>query len=108
LSLADWIKLVMAAARWPAANVPANGQFLRSWKDEHDRKAWLFVGRELAGQRAAMGMSLAHSAKLHGHDPWRYLKDVLERLPTLRTAASTNCCRIDGKPVLPRKPALRL
>jgi transposase len=53
---------------------------LRPWA--MGRKAWLFVGSELAGQRAAMVMSLAHSAKLNGHDPWRYLKDVLERLPT--------------------------
>lgn len=45
------------------------------------RKAWLFAGSELAGQRAAVVMSLVHSAKLHGHDPWIYLKDVLERLP---------------------------
>lgn len=45
------------------------------------RKAWLFAGSELAGQRAAVVMSLVQSAKLHGHDPWAYLKDVLERLP---------------------------
>jgi len=44
------------------------------------RKAWLFAGSELAGQRAAMVMSLVQSAKLHGHDPWVYLKDVLDRL----------------------------
>ena len=37
------------------------------------RKARLFAGSELAGQRAAMVMSLAQSAKLHGHDPWAYL-----------------------------------
>ena len=46
------------------------------------RKAWLFVGSELAGQRAAVVMSLLQSAKLHGHDPWAYLKDVLTRLPS--------------------------
>jgi transposase len=46
------------------------------------RKAWLFVGSELAGQRAAAVMSLVHSARLHGHDPWAYLRDVLQRLPT--------------------------
>jgi len=46
------------------------------------RKAWMFVGSELAGQRAAMVMSLVQSAKLHGHDPWAYLRDVLQRLPT--------------------------
>jgi transposase len=44
------------------------------------RKAWLFCGSELAGQRAAMVMSLVQSAKLNGQDPWAYLKDVLERL----------------------------
>ena len=44
------------------------------------RKSWLFAGSELAGQRAAMVMSLVQSAKLHGHDPWAYLKDVLQRL----------------------------
>jgi transposase len=45
------------------------------------RKAWLFAGSELAGQRAAVVMSLVQSAKLNGHDPWAYLKDVLTRLP---------------------------
>lgn len=46
------------------------------------RKAWLFCGSDLAGQRAAVVMSLVMSAKLNGHDPWAYLKDVLTRLPT--------------------------
>lgn len=46
------------------------------------RKAWMFVGSELAGQRAAMVMSLVQSARLHGHDPFAYLSDVLRRLPT--------------------------
>ena len=31
-----------------------------------------------------MLMSLIESAKLNGHDPWAYLKDVFERLPTLK------------------------
>lgn len=44
------------------------------------RKSWLFAGSQLAGKRAAMVMSLVQSARLHGHDPWVYLKDVLERL----------------------------
>jgi len=46
------------------------------------RKAWLFCGSELAGQRAAVVMSLVQSAKLNGHEPWAYLRDVLARLPT--------------------------
>ena len=48
------------------------------------RKNWLFVGSQSAGERAAVLMSLIESAKLNGHDPWAYLKDVFERLPTLK------------------------
>jgi transposase len=46
------------------------------------RSNWLFAGSLRAGQRAAAIMSLVHSAKLNGHAPHAYLKDVLERLPT--------------------------
>jgi len=46
------------------------------------RANWLFAGSLRAGQRAAAVMSLVHSARLNGHDPYAYLKDVLERLPT--------------------------
>ena len=46
------------------------------------RGNWLFVGSLRAGQRAAAIMSLIHSARLNGHDPYAYLKDVLTRLPT--------------------------
>jgi transposase len=48
------------------------------------RKNWLFVGSQQAGERAAAMLSLIESAKLNGHDPWAYLKDVFERLPTLK------------------------
>jgi len=33
------------------------------------------------------------SARLNGHDPHAYLKDVMERLPAHPPAASANCCR---------------
>jgi hypothetical protein len=46
------------------------------------RSNWLFAGSLRAGQRAAAIMSLVHSARLNGHDPYAYLCDVLERLPT--------------------------
>jgi len=46
------------------------------------RSNWLFAGSLRGGQRAAAAMSLIQSAKLNGHDPYAYLKDVLERLPT--------------------------
>lgn len=47
----------------------------------------------MAGQRAAVVMSLVPSAKLHGHDPRSDLKVVLERLqgppaPDRRVAAT--------------------
>ena len=42
----------------------------------------LFADSLRAGKRAAAVMSLVHSARLNGRDPYAYLKDVLERLPT--------------------------
>lgn len=45
------------------------------------RSNWLFAGSLRGGQRAAAVMSLIQSAKLNGHNPYAYLKDVLERLP---------------------------
>jgi transposase len=55
-------------------------QQIRPWAT--GRKNWLFAGTLMAGQRAAAIMSLIQSAKLNGHDPYVYLKDVLQRLPT--------------------------
>ena len=46
------------------------------------RGNWLFAGSLRAGRRAAAIMSLIQSAKLNGHDPHLYIKDILERLPT--------------------------
>lgn len=45
------------------------------------RKAWMFVGSELAGQSAAAAMSLVQSARACGLEDWAYLRDVLQRLP---------------------------
>lgn len=50
------------------------------------RSNWLFAGSLRAGKRAAAVMSLIRSAKLNGHDPYAYLKDVLARLPTQRAS----------------------
>jgi transposase len=46
------------------------------------RSNWLFAGSLRAGKRAAAIMSLVHSAKINGHDPYAYLEDVMQRLPT--------------------------
>jgi transposase len=53
------------------------------------RKNWLFAGSLRAGQRAAAIMSLLHTARLKGLEPYTYLKDVLERLPTQPASAMT-------------------
>jgi hypothetical protein len=77
--------------RWQAltrylddGNVPIDNNWvenqIRPWA--LGRKNWLFAGSLRAGQRAAAIMSLLVSAKLNGHDPYAYLKDVLTRLPT--------------------------
>jgi len=77
--------------RWPAltryiddGDLPADN----NWVENQirpiaiGRSNWLFAGSLRAGQRAAAVMSLVHSARLNGHDPFVYLRDVLERLPT--------------------------
>lgn len=51
------------------------------------RKNWLFASSLRAGQRAAAIMSLLQIARLNGHEPYAYLKDVLERLPTRPSSA---------------------
>jgi transposase len=53
------------------------------------RSNWLFAGSLRSGKRAAAIMSLIQSARLNGHDPYAYLKDVLARLPTHRAREIT-------------------
>lgn len=50
------------------------------------RSNWLFAGSLRSGQRAAAVMSLVQSARINGHDPFAYLKDVLIRLPTQKAS----------------------
>jgi transposase len=45
------------------------------------RASWLFAGSDRAGRRAAVVMTLVQTARLHGLDPYVYMRDVLERLP---------------------------
>ena len=47
------------------------------------KKAWLFVGGETTGQRAAIIYTLMECAKRHGHNPEAYLADVLQCLPAM-------------------------
>ena len=50
------------------------------------RANWLFAGSLRAGQRAAAVMSLVQSARMNGHDPYAYLRDVMARLPMQRAS----------------------
>jgi len=82
--------------RWPAlmrylndGDIPIDNNWvenqIRPWA--LGRKNWLFAGSLRSGQRAAAVMSLIQSAKNNGHDPYAYLKDVLDRLPTQKASA---------------------
>jgi len=77
--------------RWPALMRYAEDGDLpidNNWMENRirpvalGRSNWLFAGSLRAGKRAAVIMSLIQSAKLNGHDPYCYLKNVLERLTT--------------------------
>ena len=50
------------------------------------RSNWLFAGSLRSGKHAVAIMSLIQSARMNGHDPYAYLKDVLTRLPTQRAS----------------------
>jgi hypothetical protein len=52
------------------------------WKHFHNKKNWLFVGSERAGQRAAAIQTLFGTAQLNGLNPAAWLKQTLEKLPT--------------------------
>ena len=47
------------------------------------RKNWLFIGAEVAGWRSAVIYTIIQSCKASGINPYAYLKDVLERLPSM-------------------------
>ena len=49
----------------------------------HKKKNWLFVGHPDAGQRSAIIYSIVVSCRRHGKDPFKYLRDVLTRLPKM-------------------------
>ena len=45
-------------------------------------KNFLFVGNDAGGERAASFYSIIETCKLNGVEPFAYLCDVLEKLPT--------------------------
>ncbi len=53
---------------------------LRLWKGFHKRKNFLFAGSDAGGERAAAIYSLLGTAKLNGHNPEAFLREVLTRI----------------------------
>jgi len=67
------------------------------------RSNWLFAGSLRSCQRAAAVMTLIQSAKLNGHAPYAYLKDVLTRLPTQKNNTIDELLPHNWKPAIPDK-----
>ena len=55
-------RVIRACGVWCAARL------VRPWA--LGRRNWLFIGSQLAGERAAVVRSLLQSAKLNVHEPW--------------------------------------
>jgi transposase len=85
-SLRRWDALTrfLADGRFPVDNNHLEGQIRPIAVGKHN---WLFAGSLRAGKRAAVVMTLVNSARLSGHDPFAYMQDILERLPTQKMAA---------------------
>jgi len=69
------------------------------------KKNWLFFGSEEAGARSAVMYTLIENCRLHGVEPYTYLKDVLERLPTTTNQQVAQLTPRHWKQA--RQPALR-
>jgi len=77
-SLKRWAALTQFLAD-PAVPIDNNWVENRIRPVAIGRSNWLFAGSLRGGQRAAAAMSLIESARMNGHDPYAYLRDVLER-----------------------------
>ncbi|MGF6099333.1 IS66 family transposase [Pseudomonas sp. 18175] len=84
-SLKRWVALTryLEDGAVPIDNNAVENQ-IRPWA--LGRSNWLFAGSLRSGKRAAAIMTLIQSARMNGHDPYAYLKDVLTRLPTQRAS----------------------
>jgi len=84
-SLKRWVALTryLEDGAVPIDNNAVENQ-IRPWA--LGRSNWLFAGSLRSGKRAAAIMSLIQSARMNGHDPYAYLKNVLIRLPTQKAS----------------------
>jgi len=97
-SLKRWVALTryLDDGAVPIDNNPVENQ-IRPWA--LGRSNWLFAGSLRSGKRAAAIMSLIQSARLNGHEPYAYLKDVLARLPTQRASEITELLQHNWMPL---------
>ena len=88
-SLKRWVALTryLDDGAVPIDNNPVENT-IRPWA--LGRSNWLFAGSLRSGKRAAAIMSLIQSARMNGHDPYAYLKDMLTRLPRQKASEIGN------------------
>jgi len=70
----------------PASKLPKNSEFFALCQGLHNPKSWLFIGREEAGQSAAVLYTIMANCRRLGIDPREYLVDVLARLPAMQAS----------------------
>ncbi len=60
----------------------------------------MFFGSEEAGERSAVIYTLIENCRMHGVEPYTYLKDELERLPTTtnQQVAQTDATELEEQP----------
>jgi transposase len=75
-------RLATESAKWLG-----DGESQRLQPHAPDRSNWLFAGPLRNGQRAAAIMNLIQSARMNGHDPYAYLKDMIAG--RIRTASTS-------------------
>lgn len=63
------------------------------------RKNFLFAGSNEGGKRLALFYSLMESVKKHKLNPWEYLSDILERMPTTKTSQLRSLLPDQWKPL---------
>jgi transposase len=76
------VKLMSTAAVRPPRGEPTVSQFLRLCGPPHNRKNYLFFGSDVGGETAAVLYTFTQTCQALGIEPWRYLRDVLQRLPS--------------------------
>jgi len=64
------------------------------------KKNWLFIGHPEAGWRSAVIYSVIVSCRRRGIDPWEYLRDVLQRLPSMKQSEISSILPGRWKPTI--------